>query len=254
MCFDPEPSLRWLFCPTHPDDELAICCWIRELARSGNSVHICWAHSDRIRRDEAMHAAESLGVPPESLHFLPGTDGAICDQLVDLFPQLAEVMEQVRPDRVAVGAFEQGHLDHDATNWLVKRVAPCPVLEFPLYHTYLTSVQVLNRFADATREEVRNCSDEQRAFKIHLAKQYPSQNIWNVLLAYEAWQGLQLKRPSLARSERMRVHEWEDFRIPQLPQPLQSRVEASATWRRWRDALENAELFLRRGAFGRVSG
>lgn len=237
ICFDHDPELRWLFCPTHPDDELAICCWIRRLTQQGNEVYISWTHTSEERTEEARNAARQLGVPQENLYFHPGRDGQVCEQLTELLPSFRSMMDRVKPDHVACGAFEQGHLDHDATNWLVNLAFGGPILEFPLYHTYLTKLQVLNRFADPTAQEILNLDPAEQRFKVDLAKQYPSQNIWSVLLAYECWQAIRLRAVELRKTERLRVQTHKDWERPNLPDGLAAKVQASDNWKRWLEAL-----------------
>src|SRR5438445_654803 len=65
-----EPGFRWLFCLTHPDDEIAIGAWIRRLTKSGCDVFLSWSHDTPIREEEARAAAEMLGVPQNRLIML----------------------------------------------------------------------------------------------------------------------------------------------------------------------------------------
>lgn len=236
-CFDRDPHLRWLFCPTHPDDELAICCWMKRLTDQGNDVFISWTHATEERMQEAQQAAQRLGVRQDRLFFHSGRDGQVCEQLAELTPSFESMVAEVQPDRITCGAFEQGHLDHDATNWLVNRVFRGPVLEFPLYHTYLSKLQTLNRFASPDGEEVVELDEDERRFKVDLAKRYPSQNIWTVLLAYECWQVLRLRPAELRKSERLRLQVHRDWNVPNLPDPLAGQVERSEPWLRWLRAL-----------------
>ncbi|MEA2552601.1 MAG: hypothetical protein QOJ65_777, partial [Fimbriimonadaceae bacterium] len=156
--FDTNPKLRWLFCMTHPDDEISICAWIRHLTQQGNEVHISWTHSNPTREAEARAVSLLLGVPNKHLHFLHSTDGRIPEEMPILLRKFQNLMDEVRPDRVCCGAFEQGHLDHDATNFLVRHSFHGPIFEIPFYHTYLTRFQRLNRFAHPAGEEVRALS------------------------------------------------------------------------------------------------
>ena len=235
--FSTDPSLRWLICLTHPDDEISICAWIRRLVKNGNSVHLAWTHSNSIRENEARNVARLLGVPQENLTFFGATDASVCDEIVDLLPKFQKMMDDVKPDRVCCGAFEQGHIDHDATNYLVNQTFPGPVLEIPFYHTYTTRLQRMNRFSDPRGEEVLHLEPEEQAVKKKVARQYPSQNIWRVLLWYEVWQLAGLKPIALAKSERMRFQVHKDFLTPNHPPVIARKVEASALWRRWRAAL-----------------
>jgi LmbE family N-acetylglucosaminyl deacetylase len=235
--FDSDPELRWLFCLTHPDDEISICAWIKRLADSGIPVYMSWTHSIPIREEEARSAANLMGVSPANLFFHGATDGRVCHEMARLLPAFRSMVEQIQPSRICCGAFEQGHLDHDATNFLVNQVAHCPVLEIPFYHCYTTRLQTLNRFSDPRGEEVLPLDTTEQHFKRLIAKQYPSQNIWQVLLWYELAQVARLKRMSLARSERMRLQTKVNFLKPNHPPRVAAKVVKSQPWRTWRRAL-----------------
>jgi LmbE family N-acetylglucosaminyl deacetylase len=242
--FDPDPKLRWLFCMTHPDDEISICAWIRRLSKAGNEVFLCWTHSTAEREAEAREVAKLLLVPAERLTFMDAPDGDACDHIVRLLPEYVRLMREVGPDRVVCGAFEHGHLDHEATNFLVSRTFAGPILEVPFYHTYTTKLQRMNRFADPETEEVLHLELEEQALKKRVARMYPSQNIWSVLLWYEIWQASRLKRVELAKSERMRLHACTDFTVPNLPLKLATKVAATPAWQRWVSAVKAADAEL----------
>ena len=236
--FSTDPSLRWLICLTHPDDEISICAWIQRLVKNGNPVFLSWTHSNTIREHEGRAVAKILGVPDENLTFFGATDGSVCDEIGELLPRFQQMMDAVRADRVCCGAFEQGHIDHDATNFLVNSTYAGPVLEIPFYHTYITRLQRMNRFSDPRGEEVLHLDVDEQALKKKIARQYPSQNIWSVLLWYEAWQQARLKPIMLAKSERMRFQTHKDFGTPNHPPVLARKVAMSATWHRWLKALD----------------
>lgn len=236
-----DASLRWLFCPTHPDDELACAGTIRRLTRAGAEVWMCWTHSNPVREAEARHAASLLGVLPHRLIFLGATDGAVCDEMPMLLPRFQEVIRQVSPDRVVCGAFEQGHLDHDATHVLARRCFAGPVLEFPLYHTYRQRVQRVNRFPQADGVIKVPLTKEERRFKMRLARCYPSQNVYALIVLYAALH--QTRRPGhpIGASERFRVASHQDFRRPNHPVAVARRIQASPKWHRWLQALDAFE-------------
>lgn len=240
--FDLDPNLRWLFCMTHPDDEISICAWIQKLAHAGAEVHLSWTHSNPIREAEGRETAKILGVPQERLHFLTATDGSVCDQLQELLPQFQKLMKETAPDRVACGAFEQGHLDHDSTNWLVNHSFDGPVFEIPFYHTYARRLQTMNRFADPAGQEILHLTKAEQKLKLQVAKAYRSQNIWSVLWWYEVWQMTRLKPVELRKRETMRLQTWKDFKRPNLPEPQRALVEASVPWKRWLAAVERLNM------------
>lgn len=222
---------------THPDDEISICAWIRRLTSQGNEVHLSWTHSNSVREAEARAVALLMGVRQDRLHFLHGTDGKIPEEIPVLLPKFAQMMAQVRPDRVCCGAFEQGHLDHDATNYLVSRTFSGPIFEIPFYHTYLTRFQRLNRFADPRGEEVLTLEIDEQRFKMLIARQFPSQNIWSILLWYQIWQKTRFRQMELSHSERMRLQKEINYLRPNLPPRLANRVRRTAAWKRWKRAV-----------------
>lgn len=237
MIFDLDPNLRWAFCMTHPDDEISICAWIKRLVENGNEVFLSWTHSKPSRESEARAAATLMGLRQDHLKFFGARDGHVVDQIVELHDPFRAWFAETKPDRVCCGAFEQGHLDHDATNYIVNHAFRGPILEIPFYHTYLAKLQRINRFADSRGEEVRSLDREEQAFKKLVAKQYPTQNIWTLLLLYEVLQGSKLKRGELAQSERMRLQTHKDFLSPNLPPRLAGRVRGCEKWKRWEAAI-----------------
>ncbi|HLK14094.1 MAG TPA: PIG-L family deacetylase [Fimbriimonadaceae bacterium] len=239
--FDPNPKLRWLFCMTHPDDEISVCAWIKRLTVAGVHVSMCWTHTLPKREAEARRVASMLGVKNDDLFFLHAPDGRICDHLAELLPAMREVVNRSRPDRIVCGAFEQGHLDHDSTNWLVHRAFDGPVFEVPFYHCYHTRLQNMNRFAHRTGGETLRLTKEEARFKRHIARQFPSQNIWTVLLWHEVWQAVRLRPARLSTREVMRLQTHTDFSIPNLPPRLREKVLKTRAWRRWVDAVCSAE-------------
>jgi hypothetical protein len=148
------------------------------------------------------------------------------------------MMGVARPDRVCCGAFEQGHIDHDATNLLVNEAFKGPVSEIPFYHCYYTRLQTLNRFSDPRGQEIIHLDLDEQRFKTLVAKQFPSQNIWSVLLWYEISQNVRLRPMTLAKSERMRLQTHKNFLVPNHPPKIARRVEGTPTWQRWVAAVK----------------
>ncbi|MBN9502533.1 MAG: hypothetical protein BGO01_17970 [Armatimonadetes bacterium 55-13] len=240
--FDTDTGQRWLFCMTHPDDEISICAWIHRLVQAGVEVHMSWTHSHPVREQEARLSAELLGIPQDRLSFFSATDGSVCDELQTWRPHFQELMDRVAPTRVACGAFEQGHLDHDSTNWLVNQTFSGPVFEIPFYHTYAVRLQAMNRFADPAGQEVIHLTKEEQKLKLAVAKRYRSQNIWQVLWWYEVWQMTRLRPAELRKREIMRLQTHRDFLTPNLPPALAKKVEASDSWGRWRAAINRLNV------------
>jgi LmbE family N-acetylglucosaminyl deacetylase len=237
--FEFDPQFRWLFCMTHPDDEISICATIKRLTDAGNEVHVSWTHSTPVRRAEALRVAEILGVPQQRLYFHAGGDGHICDEMPHLLESFRVMVNDVQPDRIACGAFEQGHLDHDATNLLVNRAFDGPVLEIPFYHTYLSRKPKMNRFAEPEGQEILHLTYDEQCLKVKVAKLYPSTAIWRNLLLDEIRRRIiQRREEPLRRTERMRLQTHKDFLTPNLPELLAARVRRSRKWRRWEAAAQ----------------
>ena len=231
--FDSDPSISWLFCLTHPDDEISIAAWIKRLSDSGARVGLSWTHDTAVREAEAMHFAEAAGVSGERCYFHHATDGDVCTEIGLLLPRFREMVADFAPDRLVCGAFEQGHIDHDATNYLVNSAkGSALVLEVPFYHTYLTRMPRINRFASSENQESIVLAGQEVSFKRRVARSYPSQRIWTNLIFAELRARL-LGEGSLCTREFMRFQTWSDFRTPNLPPRLAERVQKSPTWLRW---------------------
>ncbi len=239
--FDPDPKTRWLFCLTHPDDEVAIGAWIRRLTAAGAEVFLSWTHDTAIRMKEAFSVADLLGVPKSRLFFHHAPDMQVAESIPELRISFEKMVHEVRPDRVACTAFEQGHMDHDATNYLVNKVFKGLVLEFPMYHTYCDRIPVLNRFAQHEGEEILMLHPEEQSFKVMLAKQYPSQTFWRNVFWYEIWQTFRFQPRELKKLERMRIQTHKNFLIPHLPPIRSQKVQHSVLWRRWVNLIQQYE-------------
>lgn len=224
---------RWLFCMTHPDDEISICCWIKRLAENGNEVFISWTHSNPIREAEARKVSELLGVSQENLYFHNATDGFVCTEVADLLPKFESMIAEIQPDAIACGAFEQGHVDHDTTNFLVNLTYQGDIFEIPFYHSYSTKLQTMNAFSDPTGQSELWLTPQEIKLKRLVAKQYRSQNIWQVLLWFEIWQLAMGKTISLSKREVMRLQQHKMFRHPNHPSALAAKIERSEQWKWW---------------------
>lgn len=230
---------KWLFCMTHPDDEISVCATMRRLVQAGHEVRISWTHSPDFRLKEGIAAAALVGVPEENLYHHNSTDGSTCNELKDLLPSFRAMMSHANPDIVVCGAFEQGHLDHDATNWLVNQTFGGAVLEVPFYHTYIRpQIQRINQFSDPTGQEIILLDKIEQRFKLDFAKQFRSQNIWQVLLTFEIVSTILFQPARLRKRELFRRQTHRDFRQPNHPPKLAQRLEKSPQWQRWITALD----------------
>lgn len=239
--FDLDPTIKWLFCFAHPDDELAVAVWIRRLREAGADVGMYWAHHTSVRHNEAVLGAKQMNVADDRIWFGSFADGQLCDDLSGLVEDLRQRIEERPVDRVACASFEQGHLDHDALNFAVSRAFSGPVFEFPEYWPYTPWVHAMNRFAHPHGEEVISLTPEEQSWKMQLAQSYPSQAIWKNLVWFERWLKLTGRHESLVKTERMRLQTELDYRTVQLPDPWKSRTEKSRRWQRWLAAVDAFE-------------
>jgi LmbE family N-acetylglucosaminyl deacetylase len=237
--FDTNPNLRWLFCFTHPDDEMSICAWIRRLVQNGNDVYLSWSHSTFVREHESRAVAMILGIPQSRLFFHKGTDGRIAEEMPELVRSYQRMMQDVRPDRVCCLSFEQGHIDHDATNFLVSQTFAGPICEVPIYHTYASKILAVNKFASPEGQEVLHLTRDERKLKLFVAKQFPSQKIWPAVRLYRALNTARLRPNHGVGTERMRVQKDLNYLKPNLPPKLAGRVRKTATWLRWKRAIRS---------------
>lgn len=230
---------KWLFCFTHPDDEISIIAWMKRLADDGADVFAGWSVSNPVREKEAVAMMQSIRVPRDRLFFFDMPDGSSCEHFKKLVDSWAWAIEVADPRRIVAGAFECGHIDHDTTNAAVHRASQgrVPMFEVPFYHTYLTKIPVINRFADPLGEEVLVLRPDERRLKLRASKSYPSQNIGSLLKWYTALGIAKLNPPKLCHTERMRLQTHFDYTIPNLPEPLRGRVETSAKFQRFRKCV-----------------
>jgi LmbE family N-acetylglucosaminyl deacetylase len=236
---------RWLFCFTHPDDEISIVAWIKRLCDAGANVYCAWTVSNPIREEEARAMMKRLGVPHENLFFFDAPDGDACEHLGDLIEFETRVIDKSRPDRIALGAFECGHIDHDSTNVAVAHAnaGRVPMFEIPFYHTYLTKVPVINRFADPTNEEVIELTPSEQRLKVVASRSYKSQNIGSLLFWYTILGWAKFSPVALCRTERMRLQSHFDFTSPNLPDHRRKEVIKSAKFERFVAALKTNSTF-----------
>lgn len=216
---------------------------MKRLVDSGAEVWAGWSVTNAVRESEATAAMQSIGIPPERLFFHRMPDKGACAHLRELSAKWADAISTANPERLVAGAFECGHIDHDATNWAVAKAAQgaLPILEVPLYHTYLTRIPKLNRFAEPRGEEILYLSPEEWRLKKRFSRMYPSQNIGSLLVWYTVLGWAKGRPPALCRTERLRLQTHFDFLTPNLPENLKAKVLSSPIWKRWSDAIKTAD-------------
>ncbi|MDQ6872605.1 MAG: PIG-L family deacetylase [Gemmatimonadota bacterium] len=99
----------------------------------------------RARRREVVNALAHVGITPDRCRDLGYVDGEASMQLLELVFDVADLMDEVRPDIVLTHPYEGGHSDHDATAFAVHLACgvlrrdnvPTPlVLELTSYHNH----------------------------------------------------------------------------------------------------------------------
>jgi LmbE family N-acetylglucosaminyl deacetylase len=73
----------------------------------------------RGRRREVVNALAHVGITPDRCRDLGYVDGEASLQLLELVFDVADLMDEVRPDVVLTHPYEGGHSDHDATAFAV---------------------------------------------------------------------------------------------------------------------------------------
>jgi LmbE family N-acetylglucosaminyl deacetylase len=236
--FEVGQGERVLFAFTHPDDELAVAVFMRRLAQQGTEVRALWTHSTPVREAESRAAMREVGFAQETLTFFDAPDGNVIGSVRKLRDGVCRIVTDFKPTRVVTHAFEQGHIDHDATNLTVNLCYDGPVFEAPYYHTYLTRFPVLYKFSNPQGEEMTDLTEDERRLKKRMTRMYPSQTLRRNVIVYDLLHALTFRRPPLFVSERMRLQTHTDFLCPNHPEPLASRVRASETWQRWEREAE----------------
>ncbi|MFH0823171.1 MAG: PIG-L family deacetylase [Pseudomonadota bacterium] len=141
----PEPNTRYMFLFAHPDDDVFICGTMRALIEAEADLTGVWLTSggflggSEARETELAAAMEVLGLGREGIRLLRLPDLGLVSGLEGYADTLAQVMSETRPDVIFVTAFEGGHPDHDAANFMAfeasARIGIKPrIFEFPLYN------------------------------------------------------------------------------------------------------------------------
>lgn len=136
---------RFLFLFAHPDDDTFICGTMKMLLEAGAEVHAAWLTSGdyfgqgELREAELARAMEILGLDELCIHLLRLPDLGLIYNMDEGIALVADLLGTLKPDSVFVTAFEGGHPDHDAVNYLCyegcTRAGVQPRLfEFPLYN------------------------------------------------------------------------------------------------------------------------
>jgi len=142
---DDANGKRFVFLFGHPDDEVLICGTMMLLMERGAEVHGIWVISSDFRgkghkrESELARAMRVLRLPEKQVHLLRVPDLGIHRELDRAANLVAEIFQRVQPHAVVADAFEGGHPDHDAVNFLayegLRRTGiTAKLYEYPLYN------------------------------------------------------------------------------------------------------------------------
>lgn len=243
LAFDPNPALKWVVLLAHPDDEVCVGGWLHRLRKTDIQVDLIWLHSTGKRRPESERACDLIGIEKHRRHFFEGTDGHVAEDLPVLLPTIFALLEEILPDRILCLTFEQGHPDHDSVCFVshvaaIRLESRPKVVEFPIYHTYLTPFQSLAEFANPDGEEILELNEEETKLKSALVRCYPSQTIYRNVLIYGFYRRLIRKPLDMDRRERAKVIAVRDFTTPNYSGQTRDKLLAHPTWQKWRRAID----------------
>lgn len=129
----------------HPDDEVLMSGIIQRRVDDGVPVHLAWLTSGdlfgkgNLREKELASAAELLSIPSDHRYLFRLPDMGLVRNLGQVFACVTELVSRLEPSHVFVPAYEGGHPDHDALNFVAylvwrKMEHSFSLLEFPLYN------------------------------------------------------------------------------------------------------------------------
>jgi N-acetylglucosamine malate deacetylase 1 len=136
---------RSAFVFAHPDDDVFISGLMRRLISAGSEILGVWLTSGGFlggqeRRETELRSAVSiLGLEKKRYELLRFPDLGLMRSSASAAETLKEIFVRFKPDNVFVTAFEGGHPDHDAANFIVyesrfRSMLDFPIFEFPLYN------------------------------------------------------------------------------------------------------------------------
>lgn len=135
----------YLFLFGHPDDEVFIAGTMKQLIDRGADLHGAWLTSGdyfgkgQEREWEFARAMNILGLGRSRTHLLRLPDLGLVRELGHASDEVAGLISKIRPRAVFADAYEGGHPDHDAVNFLAyegcaRAGVRAELFEFPLYN------------------------------------------------------------------------------------------------------------------------
>lgn len=139
----------------------------------------------RARRREVVNALAHAGITPDRCRDLGYVDGEASMQLLELVFDVADLMDEVRPDIVLTHPYEGGHSDHDATAFAVHLACgilrrdnvPAPlVLELTSYHNCSGTRRVFSFLPFiGTEERTIKLTNVEKELKNRMYQEFTSQ-------------------------------------------------------------------------------
>jgi LmbE family N-acetylglucosaminyl deacetylase len=193
---DTQPSItsfdaeHVVFLLAHPDDELLMSGLIHFLVVSCIPVRLAWLTSGdlfgkgALREKELAVAADLLRIGSDRRYLFRLPDMGLTSRLRDAMDCVEMLIDRARPTHVFVPAYEGGHPDHDALNFVAytvwrRRDRSFRLLEFPLYNgtgPFFFLWLRVNSFPPGTKNiEKHILNAKEIALKSQLIKIYSSQ-------------------------------------------------------------------------------
>ena len=193
-----SPHARYLFLFAHPDDEVLISGTMKLLVEAGAEVYAAWTTPGdkfvkrEIRESELQQSMDILGLDESRIHLLRYSDLGMVAMLEEAAESATSLLSDIKPDIIFANAYEGGHPDHDAVNFLAyessARLGVTPDLfEFPLYNgtgTFFRWKWRINHFPPGGPAVLHNpLSDDAIRCKNQMMKAYSTQKLWNMVPA-----------------------------------------------------------------------
>lgn len=183
----------------HMDDE-AIGCGglIIKAARENSKITIVYMIKDEVRKEEMKNMMKKFGIKAKTifLDYEKLNDKKI---VLDSIKRIVTIIKKEKPIEIYMPSYEGGHLQHDLTNFIVKKAAnttkSTELYEYPLYNNYPWYLPVkimrsyLSRYLplstgifpplfipSKTRKKVLGMNKEEIKIKATMIRSYKSQN------------------------------------------------------------------------------
>jgi LmbE family N-acetylglucosaminyl deacetylase len=185
-----DKNAKYLFIFAHPDDEVVIAGTMKQLLDGGAEVEAAWVTCGdyfgniETRLAELARVTTILGLREDSIHLLRLPDLGLVRMLNQAVDKVADMLKSVKPDAIFANAYEGGHPDHDAVNFLAYEASyradiKPKLYEFPFYNatgSLLYCHWRLNAFPDDGIPVLHNpLSESEIKCKLRTIRTYVSQ-------------------------------------------------------------------------------